>query len=124
MNPLRVGLFLSLSVMVLTGVWYYLADDSSGTAAHRAVSRQLERVARHAVRSVRDGRDVFRYDTFEDEVFWGDTPGLHGSWELQTAQVTRQRRRDDEERVALPGACEDLGRGVGIHRKWPEVVLS
>jgi hypothetical protein len=32
---------------------------------------------RHALKQFRDGRDVFRYSTFGDEVFWGDTLGLH-----------------------------------------------
>jgi hypothetical protein len=31
---------------------------------------------RHALNQFRDGRDVFRYSTFGDEVFWGDTLGL------------------------------------------------
>jgi hypothetical protein len=30
----------------------------------------------HALKQFRDGRDVFRYSTFGDEVFWGDTLGL------------------------------------------------
>src|SRR5687767_262538 len=30
----------------------------------------------HALKQFRDGRDVFRYATFGDEVFWGDTLGL------------------------------------------------
>ena len=31
----------------------------------------------HAVRQVREGREVFRYATFGDEDFWGGTLGLH-----------------------------------------------
>src|SRR6185312_13926458 len=31
----------------------------------------------HALKQFRDGRDVFRYATFGDEDFWGDTLGLH-----------------------------------------------
>jgi hypothetical protein len=32
---------------------------------------------RHALNQFREGRDVFRYSTFGDEVFWGDTLRLH-----------------------------------------------
>ena len=31
----------------------------------------------HAVKQVREGREAFRYATFGDEAFWGDTIGLH-----------------------------------------------
>jgi cytochrome c peroxidase len=31
----------------------------------------------NALKQVREGRDAFRYATFGDEVFWGDTIGLH-----------------------------------------------
>jgi hypothetical protein len=31
----------------------------------------------NALQQVREGRDTFRYSTFGDEVFWGDTLGLH-----------------------------------------------
>ena len=33
--------------------------------------------ARHAVRAFHHGREIFRYDTFGDEAFWGDTIKLH-----------------------------------------------
>jgi hypothetical protein len=35
------------------------------------------RVTRNAVRTVEEGRQIFRYDTFGDETFWGDTLQLH-----------------------------------------------
>ncbi|HEY5810322.1 MAG TPA: hypothetical protein VIT67_20280, partial [Povalibacter sp.] len=31
----------------------------------------------HAVREIGKGRQTFRYATFGDEEFWGDTLGLH-----------------------------------------------
>ncbi|HEY8370585.1 MAG TPA: hypothetical protein VIM86_14855 [Thermodesulfobacteriota bacterium] len=34
-------------------------------------------VDRHARRLVEEGRRIFRFDTFGDEAFWGDTLGLH-----------------------------------------------
>jgi mono/diheme cytochrome c family protein len=34
-------------------------------------------VVTHTVREVREGRETFRYATFGDEAFWGDTLGLH-----------------------------------------------
>src|SRR5262245_25259731 len=31
----------------------------------------------HTLRTLRDGKEIFRFDTFGDEAFWGDALGLH-----------------------------------------------
>jgi hypothetical protein len=53
----------------------------------------------NALQQVREGRDTFRYATFGDEAFWGDTIGLH---------------------LALAGAANG-GVGPGVS---PETALS
>ena len=46
---------------------------------------QIDRqIAIHAVHSFNNGKEIFRYDTFGDEAFWGDTIKLH-----QAIQGTR-----------------------------------
>ena len=46
--------------------------------AHRAsADGQQDVVARNALRMVQEGRQTFRFDTFGDEAFWGDTLKLH-----------------------------------------------
>ena len=35
------------------------------------------RIDRHAAKLVEEGRDIFRFDTFGDEEFWGDQLRLH-----------------------------------------------
>ena len=46
---------------------------------------QIDRqIAIHAVHSFHNGKEIFRYDTFGDEAFWGDTIKLH-----QAIQGTR-----------------------------------
>lgn len=59
-------------------------QDSELQGASDSLSAQLDslsgqdlRVARNAVRLLKEGREIFRYDTFGDEVFWGDTLKLH-----------------------------------------------
>lgn len=42
-----------------------------------SLTGQDRRVASNAIRLLKDGRHIFRYDTFGDEVFWGDTLQLH-----------------------------------------------
>ena len=39
--------------------------------------RQLEKPVEYAVKLVEEGKQIFRYDSFNSEVFWGDTLKLH-----------------------------------------------
>jgi hypothetical protein len=54
-----------------------------GTAASRSGQRkeQLSKIDRairtNALKTIEDGRDIFRFDTFGDEEFWGDALKLH-----------------------------------------------
>jgi hypothetical protein len=43
-------------------------------AAHLAATDSTES---HALQLIKEGRDIFRYDTFGDEAFWSDALGLH-----------------------------------------------
>jgi hypothetical protein len=53
------------------GIAHSDADD-------RRVSRQYDReVDRQAQRTLSEGRQTFRYDTFGDQAFWGDALKLH-----------------------------------------------
>jgi hypothetical protein len=36
-----------------------------------------KKIDKHAQRLLSAGRQIFRFDTFGDEAFWGDTIGLH-----------------------------------------------
>jgi hypothetical protein len=42
-----------------------------------SVTRLDRRIEEHAQRTLAEGRQIFRYDTFGDEAFWGDTIKLH-----------------------------------------------
>src|SRR5574342_496649 len=46
------------------------ADDNSGNDFDRAIRRNHTSL-------FREGRRIFRYDTFGDEAFWGDALKLH-----------------------------------------------
>ena len=54
-----------------------------GTAAARSAKRKerlstVDRAIRSsALKTIEDGRDIFRFDTFGDEAFWGDALKLH-----------------------------------------------
>jgi hypothetical protein len=62
-----------------------VADEPAVAATAETLSAQAvgsftaqdRRVLRNAARLLEEGRQIFRYETFGDEVFWGDTLQLH-----------------------------------------------
>ena len=62
---LLFGLFLAVGLLTLP----------TGSTAVDAISDDA--VGRNASEMLTQGRQIFRYDTFGDEVFWGDTLKLH-----------------------------------------------
>src|SRR5947209_12886002 len=49
----------------------YASEDSEGHDSH------ADATLRNAARMIAEGRQTFRFDTFGDEAFWGDTLHLH-----------------------------------------------
>ena len=70
-NPRRV---VSLTV-TLAGAIAMLAMFAAGTHAQK--DKIAERINANAQQMVDEGRQIFRFDTFGDEAFWGDTLKLH-----------------------------------------------
>ncbi len=50
-----------------------LAEESAGSGGNDHENAPRD----NAERMIRDGRRIFRFDTFGDEAFWGDTLQLH-----------------------------------------------
>src|SRR5579863_2977773 len=70
-NPIATG------VSLLLFSFFGLAaaqDDSTAKAQTVALNRLIDANAEH---TMDEGRRIFRFDTFGDESFWGDTLGLH-----------------------------------------------
>ena len=42
---------------------------------------RADEVEANALKTLKNGRDIFRFDTFGDQAFWGDTLKLHQSIE-------------------------------------------
>jgi hypothetical protein len=53
------------------------ASDASSQPAKRPERTFDDAIRRNAERMIEEGRRTFRFDTFGDEAFWGDTLGLH-----------------------------------------------
>jgi hypothetical protein len=53
-------------------------SDRNGTDTSASQSAQTQAAGfGQALKQIREGRDIFRYQTFGDEAFWGDTLRLH-----------------------------------------------
>lgn len=68
---------LALGSAVTVGAQATGALDLNAEASASSATRHSDSVARHAKQLVKQGRTTFRYDTFGDEKFWGDTLHLN-----------------------------------------------
>ena len=76
---------ISLATAVIVPVsWHWMTRPSviaNAAAAQRAnagaASGADRLITQHAQRMIEDGRQIFRYDTFGSEAFWGDALQLH-----------------------------------------------
>ncbi len=76
--PSIVG-FLLLGVALLIG--FGIDAGEKGSTQARAAEDELppndRLINANARQAVGEGRQIFRFDTFGDEAFWGDLLGLH-----------------------------------------------
>lgn len=63
---------LRSAVLAVVGIILIL-----GGLASQIVSQDDDPVQQNALRMIEEGRHIFRYDTFGDEVFWGDALKMH-----------------------------------------------
>ena len=66
--------FLSIALVTGFGLPFIIAGQSTGDRQSRDFDSVIKRNARELVEQ---GRQIFRFDTFGDEEFWGDTLKLH-----------------------------------------------
>ena len=78
MGSIRVRVF-ALFVIVLIVAALAAARQSPQRSRPPAATPQETEVSSNASRMMDEGRRAFRYDTFGDEAFWGDTLKLHNA---------------------------------------------
>jgi hypothetical protein len=75
---LSIAAILTLALLALQAAWHADESRAFGTdnddQALTPIDRKIEKDAKHAVG---EGRQIFRFDTFGDEAFWGETIKLH-----------------------------------------------
>lgn len=68
---LGIGLGLTFVLLLALNVFSTAAQSTTGEARHDDI------ISSNAQQMLADGRQTFRFDTFGDEAFWGDTLKLH-----------------------------------------------
>jgi hypothetical protein len=74
MKP-RLGYFVLSALMLIVGAVVFSRGDGKGPGGQRHSFDDL--INANATQMVGQGRQIFRFDTFGDEAFWGDTLMLH-----------------------------------------------
>ena len=71
-------LFCLVLAITIAGQNKYKAQSKAqNPAIHESLNNFDGEILKNASDMIRDGRKIFRYDTFGDEAFWGDTIRLH-----------------------------------------------
>jgi hypothetical protein len=100
--PLAVS--VSVGIALLAGL--ALGTGEQGNAQAQA-SQKPENANTHAQRTIEEGRQIFRYDTFGDEQFWTDVLQMH----LAIATVT-------------PATALAVGLKVDVEALPPELIAA
>jgi len=71
------GFFIGMSVLWLVSVVLAITSTTYGKQVAKPKKLATQDIFEHATETITRGQDVFRFDTFGDQAFWGDTLRLH-----------------------------------------------
>ena len=74
---LHVSAVIVTTVLLIAALAAVNQSTSAGAASHTKPSSVKDPAVQNAVARVEEGEQVFRFDTFGDQAFWGDTLKLH-----------------------------------------------
>src|SRR6187401_2127082 len=99
----KIALVAILSLLPFLVLEYALPGQEQKSVKGNAVQTgNMAEILNHSNHMIEQGRQIFRYDTFGDEAFWGDTIKLH-----QTMQGKRFGR-------VGPGVSPRTALAVGL----------
>jgi hypothetical protein len=112
------GLVILASTVVAlqTGLRLNESQAAGSENAHKPLTPPDVQIKRHAEHALAKGREIFRFDTFGDEAFWGDTIKLHQS--IQGA------RFGGVGPGVSPKAALDVGLKVDVDALSPDLVQA
>src|SRR3954453_8466519 len=76
MYKMRKAVIVLATSVVILMAWSMVAR-SAHTSPHATSSVNDQNISNYAQDMLKQGKDIFRFDTFGDEAFWGDTLHLH-----------------------------------------------
>src|SRR4051812_563795 len=76
MYKMRKPVIVLATAVFVVMAWSMLAQ-STPTSPQAAASANDQNISNYAQEMLKQGRQIFRFDTFGDEAFWGDTLKLH-----------------------------------------------
>jgi hypothetical protein len=126
---MRATLFVVALALVVTASSFDMAAPGN---TRRESTASTKAVRRNALDMIEEGREIFRFDTFGDEVFWGDTLKLHqaiagaahggvGSGLSPTAALALGLKVDS---AALPGKLRQQVRRGAVDLDDPATTLT
>ena len=75
--PLAVPVLMGLAILLWFGVDIGEQGNAHAAPPRKALSENDRQISAHAQRMIEEGRQIFRFDTFGSEAFWGDALQLH-----------------------------------------------
>jgi hypothetical protein len=79
----NLGKIIVLLILVAIGLVYFTERSRAQQAMPQKTDGFDSRIDRNAQQMLEQGRQIFRYDTFGDEIYWTDTLKLHRAIEGQ-----------------------------------------
>lgn len=78
-QSVAVSLLIGLVILILIGFGLRIGEQGNAHAqvSKKGLSENDRLISAHAQRMIGEGRQIFRFDTFGSEAFWGDALQLH-----------------------------------------------
>ena len=77
LQPVVVSLLIGFVLLIGLGLGAREPANAEEQASRKALSENDRQISAHAQRMMDEGRQIFRFDTFGSEAFWGDALQLH-----------------------------------------------
>ena len=77
LQPVVVSLLIGFVLLIGLGLGTREPANAEEQTSRKALSENDRQISAHAQRMMDEGREIFRFDTFGSEAFWGDALQLH-----------------------------------------------
>jgi len=75
--PLLISLLIGFALFIGSGLGTEKQGNAQGQTSKKRLTENDRLISAHAQQMIDEGRQIFRFDTFGSEAFWGDALELH-----------------------------------------------